>query len=234
VEDRTAIGPRSGEFITETFDYDGGRQVTVYRPPNPPEAIVFAGDGQLLSSWGADLESTAGPATMMVGVHRPADDTIRLHEYSPGFDPDRFAAYQRFIVEDVRRWVQTQFGVDLPAARTAAFGISASGELALALGMLHPRVFGVVFCASPGGGYQPPEPMPRQLPRAYIIAGTQEPFFLDNANRWASALANKGAEVVMKERTGSHGDAFWRREFPLMVEWAFGGMTSAERHLKLS
>jgi hypothetical protein len=26
----------------------------------------------------------------------------------------------------------------------------------------------------------------------------------------------------MAERTGSHGDAFWREEFPLMVVWAFG------------
>ena len=36
----------SGEFVTEMFEYDGGRQVTVYVPPDPPEAIVFAGDGQ--------------------------------------------------------------------------------------------------------------------------------------------------------------------------------------------
>jgi len=25
----------------------------------------------------------------------------------------------------------------------------------------------------------------------------------------------------MTERVGSHGDAFWREEFPLMVAWAF-------------
>ena len=28
--------PIAGEFVTETFDYDGGRQVTVYVPPDPP------------------------------------------------------------------------------------------------------------------------------------------------------------------------------------------------------
>jgi enterochelin esterase-like enzyme len=65
--------------------------------------------------------------------------------------------------------------------------------------------------------------MPAQVSRAYLVAGTQEPFFLENAARWASALANQGVDVVMKERAGSHGDAFWRREFPLMVKWAFGG-----------
>jgi enterochelin esterase-like enzyme len=102
------------------------------------------------------------------------------------------------------------------------FGVSASGELALAMGLRHPQIFGAVLCASPGAGYQPPAEMPAQLPRAYLVAGTQEPFFLENATRWASALANHGGDVVMKERAGSHGDAFWRREFPLMVAWAFG------------
>jgi hypothetical protein len=28
----------------------------------------------------------------------------------------------------------------------------------------------------------------------------------------------------MTERVGSHGDVFWREEFPLMVAWAFGRM----------
>ena len=139
-----------------------------------------------------------------------------------GFDPQRFAAHETFLVRDVRRWVATRFGAALPAERTAVFGVSASGELALAMGLRHPQVFGAVFCASPGAGYQPPEELPEQLPRVYIVAGTQEPFFLGNATRWASALAKQGGDVVMKERVGTHGDTFWRREFPLMVAWAFG------------
>jgi hypothetical protein len=64
--------------------------------------------------------------------------------------------------------------------------------------------------------------MPDSLPRAYLVAGTLEPFFLENATRWAVALQNAGADVVMTERVGSHGGAFWRQEFPLMVAWAFG------------
>src|SRR5512133_3692028 len=89
----------AGELVTETFDYDDGRQVTVYVPPGPPEAIVFAGDGQMISQWGGVLEAAAVPSTMIVGVHRAADETLRLHEYSPTFDPDRFAAHERFFVD---------------------------------------------------------------------------------------------------------------------------------------
>jgi hypothetical protein len=50
-----------GEFVTETFEYDGGRQVTVYVPP----------DGQRISQWGKDLEAADVPSTMIVGVQAP-------------------------------------------------------------------------------------------------------------------------------------------------------------------
>src|SRR5262249_27457382 len=166
---------------------------------------------------------------MIVGAHRLDDETLRLHEYSPGestaafaFDPERFAAHERFFTEDVRQWVQSRFDIALPAERTAVFGVSASGELALAMGLRHPDLYGAVFSASPGGGYRPPAVMPTSLPRAYLVAGTLEPFFLENATRWAVAFRDAGAAVVMRERVGSQGDAFWSEELPLMAAWAFG------------
>jgi len=213
----------AGELVTETFGYDGGRLVTAYVPTDPPEAVVFTGDGQLIPQWAGALETgdVPVPATMLVGVHRPADETLRLHEYSPGFDPDQFTAHERFVVDEVRRWVRSRFGVAATTGRTALFGVSAGGELALALGLRHPDLYGAVLCASPGSGYRPPAVMPDPLPRAYLVAGTLEPFFLANAARWADALRDAGADVVLTQRVGSHGDAFWRDEFPLMVAWAF-------------
>lgn len=211
-----------GELVTETLEYDGGRQVTAYLPPDPPEAIVFAGDGQLIAQWGGALEANDVPPTMIVGAHRLDDEMLRLHEYSPAFDPVRFAAHEKFFVEDVRRWAASRFEVALPTERTAVFGVSASGELALALGLSHPDVYGAIFCASPGAGYRPPEAMPPSVPRTYLVAGTLEPFFLENATRWATALRDADADVVITERVGSHGDAFWQEELPLMVAWAFG------------
>ena len=113
------------------------------------------------------------------------------------------------------------FGVTFPAERTAVWGASLGAELALAVGLRHSDVYGIVFAASPGGGYRPPEALPSPLPRVYLVAGTQEPFFLGNATRWAHALRDADADVVMMERAGGHGGAFWRTEFPLMVGWAF-------------
>ena len=47
---------------------------------------------------------------MIIGTHRLNDETLRLREYSPGestsafrFDPERFAAHEKFCVEDVGR-----------------------------------------------------------------------------------------------------------------------------------
>jgi enterochelin esterase-like enzyme len=216
--------PIAGDLVTASLDYDGGRQVTVYVPTETPEAVVFAGDGQLISQWGGYLEAAHGPPTMIVGAYRTDkdDEMARIREYSPRFDAVRFAAHESFFVEGVRRWVRSRFDVALPADRTAVCGVSASGELSLAMGLRHPDVYGAVFSASPGGGYQPPAVMPRRLPRAYLVAGTLEPFFLENATRWADALRGAGADVIMTERVGDHGDSFWAAEFPLMVAWAFG------------
>jgi enterochelin esterase-like enzyme len=217
------VDPIAGELVTETFDYDGGRQVTVYMPPDRPEAVVFAGDGQLISQWGGYLEAADVPPTMIVGAYRTddEDEMARITEYSPSFDEARFAAHESFFVNDVRQWVGSRFGVVMPAERTAVCGVSASAELALALGLRHPDVYRAVFSASPGGGYRPPSVMPSPLPRTYLVAGTQEPFFLKNAIRWADALRAAGADVMMTERAGGHGGPFWQAEFPLMVAWAF-------------
>jgi hypothetical protein len=64
--------------------------------------------------------------------------------------------------------------------------------------------------------------LPSPLPRVYLAAGRQEPFFLDNARRCAAALREADADVVMEQRDGEHGGEFWGEEFPLMVAWAFG------------
>ena len=213
----------AGELVTEALEYDGGRQITVYVPPGPAEAVVFAADGAWhITRLAEVLEGASAPSTMIVGVHGLPDDDGRLHEYVPGVDAERFAAHEEFFVDDVGRWVASRFGVALPADRAAVWGASLGGELALALGLHHPDVYGAVFCASPGGGYRPPAVLPSPLPRVYLVAGRQEQFFLDNAMRWADALRDADADVAMMQRDGEHGGAFWGEEFPLMVAWAFG------------
>lgn len=212
----------AGELVTESFDYDGGRRVTAYLPPEPPEVVVYAGDGEPIARWGDALNAADVPPTAIIGAHSTDDETLRLHEYSPGFAPELFSAHEEFFVNDVRQWVRQQLGVALPTERTAVFGVSAGGELALALGLRYPTIYGAIFCASPGAGYRPPDIMPSVVPPTYLVAGLQEPFFHDNASRWAKALDEAGVDIVMTERPGSHGDDFSQSELALMVRWAFG------------
>src|ERR1700686_1384444 len=123
---------------------------------------------------GGLLEAADVPSTMIIGAHRIADEMLRLHEYSPGFDPQRFAAHERFFVEDVGAWARSRFGVTLSAERTAVFGVSAGGEVDRAIGLRHPGLYGAIFSGSPGAGYRPPDVMPPPLPRTYLVAGTLE------------------------------------------------------------
>ena len=118
---------------------------------------------------------------MVVGAHRIEDEEIRIHEYSPRFDPERFAAHEDFFVSDIGTWIRSKFDINLPPQRTAVNGCSAGAELALAMGGRHPGRFGVILAASPGAGYHPPENLPASIPRTYMVAGLQEPFSLENA-----------------------------------------------------
>src|SRR5690606_31253572 len=94
------------DLAVETWPFDGGRAAAAFVPRDPPEAVVFAGDGQLIAPWGAVLETADVPPTAVVAAHRIGDEEARLHEYSPGFDPERFAAHEAFFVGNLRSWAR--------------------------------------------------------------------------------------------------------------------------------
>lgn len=98
-------------MTTETFDYDGGWHATRLN---------------------AALTDAGVTSTMLVGVHGLADDRQRLLEYSPSFDADRFAAHEKFFVEDVRQRMRSEYGLTLGADRTAIWGASIGAEVTMA------------------------------------------------------------------------------------------------------
>ncbi|MEM7091680.1 MAG: alpha/beta hydrolase-fold protein [Actinomycetota bacterium] len=216
------MSPLRGSLSTSSFDFDGGRDVTAYVPVEPPVLTAFAADGQWHVEQLADrLEASSAPATAIIGIHGQESDDDRLHEYIESFGGSRFAAFEAFVIGEVRAWASSHLGLDTPTSATAFWGASLGGELALAMGLRHPEIFGTVLCASPGGGFRPEgQPMAGPLPRAYLLGGTGEPWFLDNARRWADALIEAGALAVLAERDGEHGGSFWYDEFPRMVQWA--------------
>jgi enterochelin esterase-like enzyme len=218
------VASLQGSLVNETFSFDGGRRVTVYVPPRLPGSVVYAADG----GWHTErlaraLEASSQErSTVVIGVHGRDDDEGRLHEFVESFGGERFEAFEQFFVEEVHAWAMSSLGVQLPAERTAVWGASLGGEFALAIGMRHPAKFGVVLCASPGGGFTPAgRELSPAIPRTYLVAGTQEQWFFDNASRWADALGDAGGDVVIEQRDGEHGGEFWYDEIPRMVSWAF-------------
>lgn len=158
---------------------------------------------------------------MGVGVHG-LDDDGRLQEYVEAFGGERFEAYERFL-----RRGRTAVGAVGPGRRATCGAHRGVGRVTgwrarARYGAGHPEIYGVVLCASPGGGFTPSSgPLPSSVPRTYLVGGTQEQWFLDNATTWADAVSKTGADVVIEKRNGGHGGAFWYDELPLMVSWAF-------------
>ena len=150
--------------------------------------------------WGTVLEVADVPPTMIVGVHGLTEEMPRLHASTHlVFDAERFAAHERFFVDDVRRWTQAQFGVALPAGRTAVFGYSAGAEsLALALGLRHPDVYGVVVAGSPGGGQLPTTARDAEVPAPGLPSAERSSRSSSTTLlRWDAALRAAGADVAM-------------------------------------
>ncbi|HEV2230592.1 MAG TPA: esterase, partial [Thermoplasmata archaeon] len=59
-------------------------------PGAPPDAVIYAADGQGTASWGATVDRADLASTLIVGVHAAPDETERLHEYSLGLAPAQF------------------------------------------------------------------------------------------------------------------------------------------------
>ena len=70
---------------------------------------------------------------MIIRVHGLTGETPRLHEYSPVFDPRRFAAHEKFFVDDVGRWARSRFGVYLFAGTREPFFLDNASRWAQAL-----------------------------------------------------------------------------------------------------
>lgn len=59
-------------------------------------------------------------------------------------------------------------------------------------------------------------------PNTYLVGGTQDSWFFDNASRWADALSEAGLDAVLEERDGKRGGNFWYEEFSRMLAWTLG------------
>jgi enterochelin esterase-like enzyme len=105
---------------------------------------------------------------IVVGIH-PRD---RLVDYTR----DGYEAYGRFLVEDLKPWVDASYRTRPAAADTAVMGSSLGGVVSLYLAWQWPDVFGNVACMSSTFGYRDDleeriRSEPRRNLRIYLDSG---------------------------------------------------------------
>lgn len=177
------------------------RDVRVYLPPGyeqHPEQrypVLYVQDGQNVFDsataafgveWGLDetAESLIRQGKLPPMIIVAADNTPdRLAEYSPLPDPKhgggRADAYGRFMVDELKPFVDSHYRTRPEREHTGVMGSSMGGLVSLYLGFKHPGVFGLVGALSPSLWWADHEAS-RQLPctggpqRIWLDAGSEE------------------------------------------------------------
>ena len=197
-------------------------------------AVVRAGLAEILADRGHVVAAAVGDAEALraaVDEHHP-DVTVVDVRMPPGYTDEGLRAAIAIrrdhpgIGELVfSQYIETRYAADLLGA--------ASGGGAAGVGyLLKDRVADVgefvdaLSRVAAGGTALDPEVVTQLLGAsrrtdglAALTARERDVLALMAEGRSNAAIAET---LVVTERAGSHGDAFWAEEFPLMVAWAFG------------
>ncbi|MEW6277047.1 MAG: alpha/beta hydrolase-fold protein [Candidatus Eremiobacterota bacterium] len=228
------------------------RDVWVYLPPGYADhpdkryPVLYVHDGQNVFDrstaafgveWGLDetaerlIRDGRLPELIIVAA---ANTPGRLDEYSPCPDPQHGGGgadrYGRFLVEELKPFVDGTYRTSRDAADTGVLGSSLGGLVSLHLGWTYPHVFGLVGALSPSlwwasgqaleGIASRPEGGPGKL---WLDAGHREGSdrdgngvadMVDDARELAARLHQGGftreKDLHYREfRDGAHNEASW-------------------------
>jgi predicted alpha/beta superfamily hydrolase len=235
------------------------RRVSIYLPPGYDEAaavryrVLYLQDGQNLfdparafvhgQDWGLDetAEALIGAGeiapVILVGIDHGGVD--RLDEYTPSCDPrrrvgGRLAAYRRFLVDELKPWIDARYRTRANAASTGLAGSSLGGLAALEIGFTRPDVFGRVAALSPSLWWDRRCVLERARALAgrldiviWLDAGTHEgPGVIHHARMLKNILLRHGwrlgRDLHYREIAGGqHSEADWARRAPDVLRALF-------------
>lgn len=199
------------------------RRLTVWLPPGYSAGrrypVIYVADN---AAWLGDdlfdaMRAGRTPATLIVGIE--SDPENRYAEYidrpagipMPG-DPPRFAAHERFVIDEVMPWAESEYGAAQEAAQRSVAGYSNGADWAAAMALRHPDLFGRAIVMSPimVSQYTIPD---APGARFDLSAGALEaPFALATAC-FAQGLHSKGADLKLRWWPHSHAPSQWRVAF---------------------
>lgn len=241
------------------------RAISVWVPPDydaEPERrypVFYLHDGQNLFDpatafgawpWAADqtaerlvLAGTIQPV-ILVGIANTKD---RLREYGPTGRQTRRTSrafrYGRFIVEEVKPFIDRLYRTAPGRAHTAIGGSSMGGNISIFMARWHPEIFGMCMAMSPSLWWDR-ELILRRWPtdetwldglRVWLDMGTEEGggitaqrMQLRRTQRLAHLLADAGLHEgidyrYVPVRGGQHHERDWGKRFADVLEFFFGG-----------
>jgi predicted alpha/beta superfamily hydrolase len=234
------------------------RRVSIYLPPGYDDGtarhpVLYLQDGQNLfdpgrafvpgQDWRADETAEAGiverriAPLLMVGIDHGGP--ARIDEYTPSRDPrkragGRLPAYQRFLVDELKPWVDRHFRTRVDAAATGLGGSSLGGLAALEIGLARADVFGRLALLSPSLWWDgrlalaQARALERRLDTTiWLDAGTHEgPGVLHHARMLKNILVKHGWRLgrdlhYREVAGGTHSEADWAARFGEVLQALF-------------
>lgn len=241
------------------------RDITVYLPPGfeslrAPCPVFYLHDGQNLfdpetahvkgQHWRAgetaDALIRAGeiPPVVMVGIDNTGES--RIAEYTPTRDArlggGLASQYGRFIAEELKPFIDGEYGTRRDAAGTALGGSSLGGLVTLHVGFTMPGVFGSLVAMSPSVWWDRRvilstvrRTRPRPRVRIWADIGTAEGRrALDDARLLKAALVGAGMGVgrdlqYVEYDGGTHSETAWAGRFDAVLRWVFARAMDGRR-----
>ena len=232
--------------------------VTVYLPPGYDAEpwrrypVLYLHDGQNLfdpetafkkgEHWrvgetaGALIDAGRIPPLLAVGISNAG--VRRLDEYTPSHDRRRGGggadAYARFLVEEVKPFIDSTYRTEPGPRRTGLGGSSLGGLVSLYVGLKHPNVFSRLAVMSPSVWWDRRvilkhvrDARPKPDLRLWVDIGTREGVLHVHNTRLLKAGLLKagwveGVDLHYEEVPGgTHSEGAWAARFDRVLEFLF-------------
>lgn len=217
------------------------RTLTIYTPSGEPPTdgwpVVYMADGRAVAGLApiADALIQHGEIVplMLVGLWNAPAPTGNLEGFSPrtdsrsqeylwGIDPDRFQAYNDFLMDEVIPLTVRDHNAAQARELRMLFGFSSGAAWAISTGLLHPADFGHVTAASFGWeNAMNTAAINAGGPAFYISAGEFEPTFLEDSRQASETLLAAGAEAHFQRFVSGHTWMAFEQQFETGLKSAF-------------